>query len=263
MSCDPEAITGYVDDVLEPSVRAALEVHLTACAACQAQVAFEADLRERLRSLPAPEPRPGFEAEVRRRLREPRRSRARVWLAAAAIVAALMLWGRGTAPFVVWELARDHAHCFGFRPLPAEVWSNDPAYVQNWFEKAGTPLPLIPDGREGFELVGGRDCSLLDRSVAHLYYVSGDRHVSLFAVPGQARFGRSYHMTAQGVSVHLLRVTNTVIGIASEHESDVLALEQAFVTTMASARGLPVEAPPPLTSDNLAARASEGAAALE
>ena len=236
MTCDPETITGYVDGVLEPSVRTAVEAHLAACAACQEQVAFETSLRERLKSLPKPELRPGFETELRRRLLRPRGAGWRVWIAAAAVLAAVVLWGRGTAAFVAWELARDHAHCFGFTPLPAEVWSSDPAYVQTWFERAGTSLPLIPDGHEGLELVGGRDCPLLDRSVAHLYYVSGDRHVSLFAVPGQARFGRSYRVTVRGLSVHLLRVSNTVIGIASEHEDDVLALERAIVTTVASVR---------------------------
>lgn len=236
MSCDPETITGYVDGALDSSVHAAVEQHLASCPACQDQVTFETGLRERLKGLPGAEPRPGFEAEVRRRLRQPRGSRRGVWLAAAAVVAALILWGRGTATFVAWELARDHAHCFAFKPLPAEVWSNDPAYVQTWFEKAGTSMPLIPNGQGGFELVGGRDCSLMDRSVAHLYYVSGDRHVSLFAVPGQARFGRSYRLSMQGVSVHLLRVSNTVIGIVSEHEADVLTIERAIVTTVASVR---------------------------
>ena len=236
MTCDPETITGYVDGALEPSVREVVEAHLSTCAACQDQAAFETSLRVRIKTLAAPEPRPGFEAELRRRLRRGRRPGMRLWLSAAAILAAIAFWGRGTGAFVAWELARDHAHCFGFRPLPAEVWSGDPAYVQAWFEKAGTALPLVPDGREGFELVGGRDCHLLDRSVAHLYYVSGERHISLFAVPGQAHFGPSYRVTMGGLSIHLLRVSNTVIGIAGEHEADVLALERAIVTTVASAR---------------------------
>ena len=41
MSCVPEQVTGYVDDVLDPAARAEMEAHLVSCADCREQVAFE------------------------------------------------------------------------------------------------------------------------------------------------------------------------------------------------------------------------------
>ena len=38
----------------------------------------------------------------------------------------IALWGRGSAPFVAWEVAVDHAHCFGKRQVPAQVLTADP-----------------------------------------------------------------------------------------------------------------------------------------
>ena len=185
MSCASEQVTGYVDGALDDATRVQIEAHLAECDLCRKQAEFERGLRARLRRLPGPEPRPGFEAELRRRIRLQRPRRWRWALPIAAGLAVLAFWGRNAAPFVALELALDHAKCFSFERLPAEVWGGDPASLAEWFEAKGTELPPLPPTAGGLSLVGGRYCPLLDRRAAHLYYTSDGRHLSVFVLAGR------------------------------------------------------------------------------
>jgi anti-sigma factor RsiW len=235
MSCEPEKVTGYVDDALEATERAALEAHLAHCQSCQQQVEEERDVRARLIVLPILEPRPAFEADVRRRLAgRPRRA---FWaLPLAASLAFLALWARGAAPFVAYELARDHARCFGHAALPAKVWSDDSRVIAAWFEGQGTTLPLIPEDVAGLGLVGARYCPLLDRFAAHLYYTGGDRHASLFVLKGPARFRDVYEGQVGAQTVLLFRSAGATVGIVSERAEDAEAFRRKFTTTLADLR---------------------------
>jgi anti-sigma factor RsiW len=238
MSCDPEKVTGYVDDALDPAERAAIEAHLAECPSCRQQVSEERHLQAHLRALPIPEPRPAFEGDLRRRLAA--RPRVAVWaLPLAASLALLALWARGAAPFVAYELARDHVRCFGHAALPAKVWSDDSGVITAWFEGQGTKLPVIPEDVAGLALVGARYCPLLDRFAAHLYYTGGDRHASLFVIRGPARFQDAYEGRIGAQTVLLFRSAGTTVGIVAESSEDVDAFRRKFTTTLAALR--PVE----------------------
>ena len=233
MTCVPERVTGYVDDALDAAARAEVESHFANCGTCREQVAFERDLRAELRALPAPELRPGFEAAVRRRLAAERRG-GRPWrLPFAAALALLALWARGTAPFVAWEVARDHNHCFGKERLPAKLWSNDPVEVSRWFEAQGTRLPPVPAGVGELGLVGARYCPLLDRVAAHLYYAGEERHLSVFVLSGPARFRDAWATESRGNEVRLLRSAGMTVALVSARPEDVEAFRAAFATTVA------------------------------
>ena len=233
MSCDPEKVTGYVDDALDEVERAAIVLHLDTCPACQQQVEEERHVRAHLRGLPIPELRAGFEADLRRLLYgRPRRA---FWaLPLAASLALLALWARGAAPFVAYELARDHAKCFGHPALPAKVWSDDAGVVLAWFEGQGTKLPTIPENVAGLGLVGARYCPLLDRFAAHLYYTGADRHASLFVIKGPARFRDVYEGRIGGQTVLLFRSAGTTVGIVSERAEDAEAFKRRFTTMIAA-----------------------------
>jgi anti-sigma factor RsiW len=239
MSCAPEQVTAYVDEELEPPARAETEAHLAECATCREQVQAERALRAQLRTLPIPAARPGLDDEVRMRLQRtmPRPRPMRVLLPLAAALVALFIWARSAAPFVGWELARDHAHCFGMKRLPAEVWNGDPLRVASWFEAKGTQLPYVPGAAGGLELVGGRYCPLLDGTkMAHLYYVNDERRLSVFVLPHDVRFKGSYTAVTKGSSVRMMRVGASTIGIVSERRDDVDAFERALSTSMALGR---------------------------
>lgn len=234
MRCESALVTGYVDDALDVPARAELEAHLETCATCREQVAFERDLRARLRALPVPEPRPGFEAAVRRRLAAEGRTRRPWRLLTAAALVLLALWARGSASLVAWEVARDHKHCFGSERLPAKLWSNDPVEVTRWFEAQGTRLPPIPAGVGELGLVGARYCQLVDRVAAHLYYAGEERHLSIFVLSGPARFRDSWATESRGNEVRLLRSAGMTVALVSGRHEDVEAFRAAFTTTVAA-----------------------------
>lgn len=233
MPCEPERVTACVDRALDAEAMALVERHLESCAACRDQVAAEREVRARLRALPIPEPRPGLEAAVRRRLAAERRRWSPVWLPLAAVLALAVLWARGSAPFVAWELARDHAHCFGLPKLPARIWSNDPAAVAEWFEEQGTRVPPIPASVGELSLVGARYCPLLDRQAAHLYYAGEERNLSVFLVSGPVRFPDSWGTESRGSVVRLLRSAGMVVGVVGAKTDDVEAFGATFKTSVA------------------------------
>ena len=241
-SCEPEKVTGYVDEALGPAARAEVEAHLASCPDCRRQVDEERDLRGRLRALPSPEPRPAFEPQLRAALLAgPRR---RFWaLPLAASLVVLGLWARGAAPFVAYELGRDHAKCFGLARLPAKVWSDDPQVIAAWFEGQGTDLPLVPEAAGGLGLVGARYCPLFDRFAAHLYYAEGERRASLFVLRGPARFRDAYEARVAGRTVLLFRSAGATLAAVSERAEDAEALRRRFTTTIATLRSSGPPAP--------------------
>lgn len=233
MSCEPEQVTGYVDGALDEAARAAVEAHLAECPACREQVEAERALRAQLRALAPLEPRAALPAEVRRRLRPASPRLSRVLLATAAGLALVFVGLRGAAPFVAWELARDHDHCFSHAVLPAQVWSDDPVHVAEWFARQGTQIPAVPSAAGGLELVGARYCPLIDRRVGHIYYTGQGRHLSIYAVPGSVRFPREFEASPRARVVRLLRVEGRTVGLVGERPEDVAAFEQALTSTYA------------------------------
>lgn len=234
-SCDGTRVTAYVDGVLPAEARAEVEAHLSACTPCREQEAFERGLRERMRALPPPELPAALEARVRRELRRRPVPVAVRWLPVAAGLALAVLWGRGAAPFVAWELARDHAHCFAREKLLSEVWTSDSGEIAEWYRQRGTELPVLPSAAGGVELVGGRFCPLLDRKVAHLYYAGEKRHLSVFVVPGPARFASGFLTHKAGENVRLLHTSGMTLAVVGEDAEAVDAFQRALSMSRADA----------------------------
>jgi anti-sigma factor RsiW len=236
--CDGTRVTAYVDGVLPEEARAEVEAHLPACTPCREQEAFERGLRERVRALPAPELPAALEARVRRELRRRPVPKAVRWLPVAAGLALAVLWGRGAAPFVAWELARNHVHCFGREHLAAEVWTSDTGEIAEWYRQRGSEVPALPSSAGGVELVGGRFCSLVDRTVVHLYYTGEKRHLSVFVVPGPARFASGFVTRKGGESVRLLHTSGMTLALVGEDAETVDAFHRALSTSRADASAL-------------------------
>jgi len=233
VSCDPERVTGYVDGVLPPEQREAVEAHLAECTACRSQVESERGLKQGLRSLPPVEPPAGLEVRLRRGLRAQRPVWRRVWLPVAAMLAAMAVWAAGEPTFVAVELAMDHEHCFGKPRLPARVWSSDGERVAEWFESQGTRVPMVPDAVAGLELVGARYCRILDRSVGHLYYVGPHGPLSVYVVPGRLRLSGRYAQQARGKAVRFFHTGGTTVAVVTAREDLATACERAFAATTA------------------------------
>lgn len=235
MGCEPQRVTALVDDALEAEERALLEAHVAGCEACRAQIEEETHIRASLRQLPSAEAPFGFEERLRRRLRGRGRlsAAARLLLPLAAVLM-VALWARGYAPFVAWELARDHAHCFGMDRIPAKVLASEPDIVTSWFAEAGADLPLVPAGVGSLGLVGGRFCWLPDASrAAHLYYASDDGQVSVFLVPHGVRMNDEHGAHIAGRNVALVRLGSSVVGVVGEDENQVGAFVSRLRTSVA------------------------------
>jgi anti-sigma factor RsiW len=237
LSCEPERVTGFVDGELDPRAAAGVAAHLETCPACRAQAESERDLRARLARLAALDLPAGLEARVKQAFRAERRAFPALARWALPLAAALFaaLWLRGYAPFVAWDLARDHAKCFSKQPLPAKVWSGEPAQVAGWFRESGSELPALPAQAGELALVGARYCPLASLAYApHVYYASAGRHASVFVVPQGVRFEDPRASQARGEHVRLLRVEGRVVGIVAEEEDDARALETALRPVLAA-----------------------------
>jgi anti-sigma factor RsiW len=228
-------VTAYVDGALTAEARAEVERHLATCAVCREQEAFERGLREKMRALPPPPLPPGLEERVARRLRQRSPPSIVRWVPLAACVVLVLVWARGAAPFVAWQLTLDHVHCFGKARLPAQVWTSDAREIGAWYRERGTELPLVPSSVAGLELVGGRFCPLLDRRVAHLYYEGEKRRLSLYVVPGPARFSAGFGMRVRGENVRLLRTGGTTVALVSEDPDVLDAFHRALSVSVADA----------------------------
>jgi len=236
VSCEPERVTAFIDGALEGEELARVEAHVAECEACRVQAADERALRTRLRALPAPELPFGLEqrvrAKLRRRPRWPGAVRALLPLAAVLVLA---LWARGYAPFVAWELSRDHEHCFGMTRLPAQVWASEPDLLAAWFDEQGDRLPLLPSTAGRLALVGGRHCRLPDASrAAHVYYASDDHQLSVFVVPHGVRMSDDYATSSRGNAVALVRLGSRVVGVVGEDHGDVSAFVTGLRTSVAA-----------------------------
>jgi anti-sigma factor RsiW len=237
-ACDGTRVTAYVDGVLSAEARPEVEAHLRSCPSCRDQEEFERGLRARMRELPAPELPAALEARVRREIRRRPMPTVVRWLPVAAGLTLALLWGRGAAPFVAWELARDHVHCFEREKLLAQVWTSDTGEAVEWYRQHGTELPVLPSSAGGVELVGGRFCPLLDRKVAHLYYAGEKRHLSVFVIPGPARFARVYVTRKGGENVRLVHTSGMTLALVGEDAETVEAFHRALSMSRADASGL-------------------------
>ncbi len=144
-------------------------------------------------------------------------------------------WLRGHAPFVAWDLARDHDKCFSRQPLPAKLLSGEPRAVAEWFEGQGTRLPALPAEVGELRLVGARYCPLVSlASAPHVYYASATRHVSVFLVPHEVRLADRLSTRIRGDSIRLLRLEGDLVGIVGERDLDVQAFETALRPLLAA-----------------------------
>lgn len=243
--CDAVRVTAYVDGALAAADRLQVEAHIAGCPRCRAHADAERMLSSAVRSLPFPPLPHGLASRVRRRSRKPVTLRRRVWIPALAAMLAIVLLGRGSSAFVAWEVALDHAHCFGKQRVPAQVLTADPMRLSAWFDAQGTELPLVPASAGGLDLVGGRYCRLLDRTVAHVYYGGGEHQLSLFVIPGSVRFERSFVWKGSGTTVNLLRVAGSNVALVSADAPSVAAFRRSLERTSADG-GTLVTTPPAL-----------------
>lgn len=191
MNCS-EVRTGlpaYVDGELTVSEITEVEDHCLECRQCAGLVSAEREFRQLLRR----QPREAAPADLRTRiLRRIRReavvAKGRRWLplsalaVAAAILAVVWLPAR-TPPPLVADLVDKHI-AYAQIERPAELASNDPKEVADWFRSRAGMRVTVPDySPSGIHLTGARLAEAHERKAAYLLYEKGRTLLSVFMVP--------------------------------------------------------------------------------
>jgi hypothetical protein len=88
-----QRLDDYLDGLLNPEERAAVDSHVQMCPACRALLAREIGLQRTLRALPAPEPLENFfDGAIRRAIAQDQRHQRRRWrLPSIALAASILL----------------------------------------------------------------------------------------------------------------------------------------------------------------------------
>lgn len=191
----------YADHELEEAQVAPLEAHLSGCDACRARLGTERDLKLVIRARGRPGPAPaGLAAAISREVRaeagsstiRPQLRRRRFVL--AGVAAGLLVAAAATAvwtalspeprsgPRLTVELVNDHIRYLTARDT-AQVATADPREAETWFSsRLDFALSLPRFDAEDVRLTGGRQCYVLDRRVALLFYTRGAQQLSLFVM---------------------------------------------------------------------------------
>jgi anti-sigma factor RsiW len=209
---------------------AAVEHHITTCAACRSRVATERTVRTVLRaraSALATTAPPGLRTRLLARMQEERtpvlgwRGRLTSFAAAAAVIVIVVSAFEWVTPrsnvLLAAQLAIDHVRCF-----VVEMTTTGPAdhraLERQLHDDYGWSITVpASNGDAGVTLIAARRCPYWLGPYAHLLYRTKDSEVSLYVAPGRDRTdeqvevlghterlwtvnGTSYALIARGLS---------------------------------------------------------------
>jgi anti-sigma factor RsiW len=211
MGCETakSLIFPYVDDELDPELRAELEAHLGRCVSCRQLLAHERAFRETYVARLRPDAAPAHLRETvdrlldglhRQRTGVRRRRRA---VALRGMAAGLLLLGGAavgmaldpifTRRDVLAELTEASVvqhQKLASGLLPHDVVAASPGEAAAWLRARVDFNVELPELRTpNLTLLGGRVSHLANVPVAALEYRLDDKNVSLFVIPGEA-YGR-------------------------------------------------------------------------
>jgi anti-sigma factor RsiW len=219
MNCSRELIEAYMDEELDPGLKASVEEHLSTCQDCSEVLA---QLREQKAGIKLAAPYYTAPLAVERAVRDALRRAAADevgakeqdtnwrWLAIAAsiLLAASLAWnvsrlrpGIAENDLVAQGVLSDHIRSLMGEHL-LDVPSTDQHTVKPWFNGKLDFSPDVKDfAAEGFPLVGGRLDYLMNRTVAALVYRRRQHVINLFTWPSDSSAVEEDHFSRNGYNV--------------------------------------------------------------
>jgi len=219
MKCSRELIEGYMDEELDPGLRAEVSEHLAECQSCSEAYAHVLEQQSAIRSLaPYYTAPPALLESVRQALRESvaegtrAQSSNATWrwmaLAASVLLAASLTWNLTHLPsrapenaLVAQNIMASHVRSLIGTHL-MDVVSTDQHTVKPWFNGKLDFSPEVRDfAAQGFPLVGGRIEYIADRPVAALVYHRRQHVINLFTWPSTPSDAKESHFSRNGYNV--------------------------------------------------------------
>ena len=193
-------MTPYVDGELGAAERDVVESHLRACPPCHSRAVAERSVRELLRGRREALCGAAAPSALRARCARPPQPAVawRARLGSVALAASLVLVVGGAFVYqltersgrvIAAELTADHVKCFAVNDLLGTQQAA--ATVKRLLvSKFDWHAELPPEGADGLELVGARQCLYGEGRVAHIMFRHAGHGVSVFMLPKTTRPGQ-------------------------------------------------------------------------
>ena len=217
-----ELIESFLDDELDPGLRAAVQDHLTSCSSCAETHARLLELQRNVRTqAPYYDPPASLEQRIRYALAQATKSEISIldatgpsptwrWIAVAAsvlLVVSLVLnlrlsrSARGDRDIIAQNLVSSHVRSLIGTHL-VDVPSSDQHTVKPWFNGKLDFAPDVKDlAGQGFPLIGGRIDYMADQPVAALIYKRRQHVINLFVWPSTSSANSAEELTQKGYNL--------------------------------------------------------------
>jgi anti-sigma factor RsiW len=238
-------LTSYVDNVLAPDQRAAVERHLHECPSCRVVMAHErgghAVLRDRASRLQEGTLPPGLRSRCESIVRDHERHASRggfraivpgwprslvptalsVILLVFTASAIFSLATRRSDAVLAAQLTADHSKCFKLFVAGDPPSMSAEEVEQMLSQQYGWKIH-VPPSTDGLQLIGVRRCLYADGLIPHVMYRSNGEDLSLFVLNGVTR-GPSELVTFGHRSQIWTRGTTTFVLVSPSEETARLA----------------------------------------
>ena len=234
-------ISADLDGELETADKAALEAHLSGCAACRAYAADMAVIQQQVRAVGAEVTAPAglaqrISADIARKREEARKPRFSLpsWLrwnvrtaafGGAVVAAACALVLLALPPDLTQAVVANHVQSLQTHEL-TQIAASDRQVLKPWFAgRLGYAPPVLAVSDGGCRLLGGRIAGINRHDTAALSYVCGAHLVTVYVEPSDKGSAAPWAVERKGYHVVSWRGPKLACQAVSDlDEADLLKL---------------------------------------
>jgi anti-sigma factor RsiW len=245
-----ELIESYLDDELDPNLRAEIQDHLTSCSSCSETHARLLELQKDIRAqAPYYDAPASLEPRIRNALAQAAKSEIPIrgatgrspawrWIAVAASVLLavslalnlrLFRSAHGDRDSIAQNLVSSHVRSLIGTHL-LDVPSSDHHTVKPWFNGKLDFAPDVKDlAGQGFPLIGGRIDYMANQPVAALIYKRRQHVINLFVWPSASSVNSAEELSEKGYNlVHWDKAGMSYWAVSDLSLSDLLQFRTLY-----------------------------------